>query len=150
MARKKFPACAEYDQVDDITEARIEAWLSIDQVIELCDIDKRTWYRWLQRGAPRWAIRLVMSQRATLDRFGWKDWEIRDGVLYCKQLAYRYHWTPAHLILPLFNARDSTGLYSSQAGNVASLDGARQSRSEDAPGASTIAPTAVQPIAGAS
>jgi hypothetical protein len=42
-----------------------------------------------------------MSQSPTLDRFGWKDWEIRKGILHYKQLSYRYQWTPAKLIVPL-------------------------------------------------
>lgn len=90
-----------------ITEARIEALLTVDQCIELCDITKRTWYRWLQEGAPRWAIRLVMSQRGNLDYLGWQDWEIRNGALQYKQLSYRYYWEPVNLLLPLYNVRES-------------------------------------------
>jgi hypothetical protein len=98
---------AGLDEAETITEARIEAWLTVNQCIELCDISERTWYRWLQEGAPRWAIRLVMSQRGCLDYLGWQDWEIRKGILYYKQLNYRYHWEPVNLVLPLFNVRDS-------------------------------------------
>ena len=76
-----FVRRAGLDVADTITDARLIAGLSIVDCIELCDISPRTWYRWLQHGAPRWAIRLILSQQGTLDRFGWKHWEIRRGAL---------------------------------------------------------------------
>lgn len=94
------------DQTNDIDEARRLAFLSVTDVLELCDIKIRTWYRWQASGAPKWAVRLVLSQTGKLDHLGWKNWEIRQGTLYCNQLAYRYHWEPHHLILPLYGVTD--------------------------------------------
>jgi hypothetical protein len=74
---------------------------------ELCDINERTWYRWIKDGAPRWAIRLVMSKRGSLNHLDWKDWENDGGCLYYRQLQYRYYRTPARLRVPLFNIKDS-------------------------------------------
>jgi hypothetical protein len=125
---KSYVDQAGLDQADTITEARIEARLSVAQCIELCDISQRTWYRWLSNGAPRWAIRLVTSQSPTLDRFGWKDWEIRKGILHYKQLSYRYYWTPARLILPLYNARESHIAWQGTTDNLSSLEEARKAK----------------------
>lgn len=119
---------AGLDNVYDITEARLRAGLTVRQCIELCDISERTWYRWLRYRAPTWAIRLVMSQQATLDRFGWKDWEISGGCLYFKQLSYRYYWTPVKLILPLYNLRESDLAWQSQADNLSAIEPARKAR----------------------
>ncbi len=79
-------------------------------------------------GVPKWAIRLVMSQRPTLDRFGWKDWEIRKGLLHYKQLSYRYYWTPVKLVLPLYNIRESDIPWQGQADNLSALEQARKAR----------------------
>ena len=128
MQRKSYVDQAGIDLADTITEARIEAWLTVAQCMELCDISERTWYRWLNKGAPRWAIRLVMSQRPTLDRFGWQDWEIRKGLLHYKQLSYRYYWTPASLILPLYNVRESDIAWQGTADNLSSLEQARKAK----------------------
>jgi hypothetical protein len=125
---KSYVDQAGLDLIDTITEARIEAWLTVAQCIELCDISERTWYRWMRNGAPRWAIRLVMSQGPALDRFGWKDWEIRKGLLHYKQLSYRYHWTPAQLILPLYNARESHLAWSGTTDNLSAIETARETR----------------------
>jgi hypothetical protein len=125
---KSYVNGAGLDLVDTITEARIEAWLSVDQCIELCDISERTWYRWIRDGAPRWAIRLVMSQRPALDYLGWKDWEIRGGCLYNKQLSYRYHWTPAALMIPLYNIPESDIPWAAAADNLSSIEKARKAR----------------------
>lgn len=87
---------------DDITHARVLAGLTVDQSITLCGVSRRTWYRWTSSQAPTWALRVLLSYRGTLDRLGWKDWEIRGGRLYCNQLAHCYWWEPFHLILPLY------------------------------------------------
>ena len=125
---RSYVAAAGLDLVDTITEAQVEARLTVSQCIELCDISERTWYRWLKDGAPTWAIRLVMSQAPNLDRFGWKDWEITGGCLYFKQLSYRYYWTPTKLILPLWGITSASAPWESDADNLSSLDTARKAR----------------------
>jgi hypothetical protein len=83
----------------------------------------------LQEDAPTWAIRLIESQVGTLDRFGWKHWEIRDGALYCNQLNHRYHWTPAQLLLPLYStSTDSHIAWQQSADNLSSLETARKAK----------------------
>ena len=71
-----------------------------------------------------------MSQQATLDRFGWKHWEIHKGVLYNNQLSYRYHWTPANLLTPLFNAAASDTPWSNTADNLSSIEDARKTKQQ--------------------
>jgi hypothetical protein len=122
---------ASLDATDCIIEARLITGISVSECIELCDITERTWYRWIANGAPRWAIRLVLSQLGTLDRFGWKDWEIRSGVLYCNQLHHRYHWEPVNLLLPLYGIRDSALGYAHHADNLSSIEAARKKRTVD-------------------
>lgn len=39
---------AKLNHTDDLHEALIHAGLSVDDCIELCDISRRTWYRWRQ------------------------------------------------------------------------------------------------------
>jgi hypothetical protein len=97
------------------------AGLRVSDCIELCDISQRTWYRWMAHGAPRWAIRLILSQCGTLDRFGWKHWEIRRGALYCNELHHRYYWEPVRLLLPLYGVTDPALPHSGPADNVSSL-----------------------------
>lgn len=137
---------AGLDNVSDITGAMIEARLTADQCIELCDISERTWYRWKNEGAPQWAIRLVMSQRPALDRFGWKDWEISGGCLYFKQLSYRYYWTPAKLILPLWGITDASAPWQSQADNLSVLEPARKARKARSNVTKTPINTASKPL----
>lgn len=128
---KSYVMAAGLDLYDDITEARLVARLTVAQCIDLCDCTERTWYRWMQDGAPRWAIRLVMSQRGTLDHLGWKDWEIDGGCLYHRQLSYRYYWTPTRLLLPLYNVTASDIAYRAHADNLSSIETARDARKTD-------------------
>lgn len=121
---------AALDTTFCITDARLLARLSVSQCLELCDVSERTWRRWMHVGAPVWAVRLVLSQRATLDRFGWKAWEIRGGCLYNNQLSHRYYWTPAKLLLPLYGITDHDIPWSGLAANLSSLDCARRQREE--------------------
>lgn len=121
---------AALDTTGCITDARILARLSVPECLELCDVSERTWRRWMRIGAPAWAVRLVLSQQATLDRFGWKNWEIRDGCLYNSQLHHRYYWTPAKLLLPLYGITDDDMPWSGLAANLSSLDRARRQREE--------------------
>ena len=97
---------AKLNHTEDLNEARIHAGLSVDDCIELCDISRRTWYRWRSESAPKWAVRLILSQAGTLDRFGWTDWEIRGTRLYLNQFSYRYWWEPQHLVMPLYGVKD--------------------------------------------
>ena len=124
-----FVRRASLDVTNCITEARLIAGLTVPECIELCDVSQRTWYRWLQHGAPRWAVRLVLSQQGTLDRFGWPHWEIRRGVLYCNELHHRYYWEPVHLLLPLYGITDRTVLHGGDTDNVSSL-GVKKNRGE--------------------
>lgn len=99
---------AGLNHTNDIVEARRLARLSVADCLDLCDISKRTWYRWLSESPPKWAVRLILSQVATLDRFGWRGWEIRGGKLYFNQLSYQYFWEPCHLVLPLYGIKNPT------------------------------------------
>ena len=71
-----------------------------------------------------------MSQRGSLDYLGWQDWEIRKGILYYKQLNYRYHWKPINLVLPLFNVRDSGVPWNEATDKLSSIEGARKARND--------------------
>jgi len=121
---------AGLDATSCLTEARLTAWLTVEQCMELCDVSQRTWYRWMARGAPRWAIRLILSQQGSLDRFGWKHWEIRRGCLYNLQLSHRYHWTPVNLLMPLYGFTDSGAGWSHLADNVSSIEAASRARNQ--------------------
>lgn len=132
----------DLDQTSDLTEARVLAGLSTAACIDLCDITPRTWQRWCNNGAPKWATRLILATRGTLDRYGWKDWEIRGGLLYFNQLAYRYWWDPVRLVLPCYGITDPEILYRNIADNVSGLEKARElklvnSASESQPFAET-------------
>ena len=86
---------AMFDSYDHIQ--LVEARMTTADAIMLCDIAERTGHRWLSDGAPRWAIRLVQSQIATLDRFDWKHWKIHGGNLYNNELhtgitGHRHVW----------------------------------------------------------
>ena len=63
----------------------------------------------------------MLSQRGTLDRFGWKNWEIRRGALFCNDLHHRYYWEPVHLLLPLYGVTDPALPHTGRADNVSSL-----------------------------
>jgi len=106
MTEQSYVNKAKLNHTDDILEARIYAGLSVDDCIELCDVSRRTWYRWRSESAPKWAVRLILSQAGTLDHLGWTDWQIRGGRLYCNQLSYRYWWEPQHLVMPLYGVTD--------------------------------------------
>jgi hypothetical protein len=127
---KSYVTIAGLDDVDTIFEAMVRAHLTRVQCIELCDINERTWRRWIKHGAPRWAIRLVMSQRGSLDHLGWKDWEIDNGCLFFNQLSHRYHWTPARLILPLYSLTASHLPWTATADNLSSLEAARKTKED--------------------
>ncbi len=74
---------------------------------------------------------LVMSKRGTLDHLGWKDWEVRKGLLHYKQLSYRYYWTPVKLVLPLYNIRESDIPWQGQTDNLSAIETARNARKVD-------------------
>jgi hypothetical protein len=114
------------DTTSDLTEARHIAGLSVADCIELCDVSKRTWYRWSKEGAPTWAVRLILSCHGTLDRFGWPDWEMRGGRLYYNQLSHRYFWDPMRLVMPLYGVHDPAILWQHYHDNVAGIDRARE------------------------
>ncbi len=116
----------DLDQTSDLDEARALAGLSIAACIDLCDISSRTWYRWCHDGAPRWATRLILSTRGTLDRFGWKDWEIRHGRLYYNQLSYRYYWDPVRLVVPLYGVKDPGIIFQDLSDKVSGIEEARE------------------------
>jgi hypothetical protein len=75
----------------------------------------------MPQGGPRQANHLILSQQGTLDRFGWQNWEIRRGALYCNELHDRYYWEPVHLLLPLYGVTDPALPHSGRADNVSSL-----------------------------
>jgi hypothetical protein len=126
-----FVRRASLDTTESVIEARLITGLSVPDCIELCDVTQRTWYRWLKTGAPTWAIRLILSQQGTLDRFGWKRWEIRKGVLYCNDLHHRYSWEPINLLLPLYGINNAALPHSGIADNVSSLEEKRKRREVD-------------------
>ena len=81
----------------------------------------------------RWAVRLVESQIATLDRFDWKDWEIRGGNLYNNELHYRYCWAPARGALPAHNVLDSYIPWHSSTDNLALIEVLKRPRNSSKP-----------------
>lgn len=105
MADKSYVRRARLNLTDDIEEARLMVGLSLDDAVELCAVSFRTWYRWKSEKAPKWAVRLVLSQTGKLDHLGWKNWEIRKGRLYCNDFNYRYYWEPQHLVLPMYGVK---------------------------------------------
>lgn len=119
---------AALDTTDSLDDARVAAGLTVADCIDLCDISARTWYRWQRDGSPKWAIRLIMSQCGTLDRFGWKHWEIRNGVLYCNDLHHRYYGEPVNLLLPLYGVKDSALAFAGRTDNLSSIEVARKRR----------------------
>ena len=105
----------------DIREARYMARMSVADAITLCDISPRTWYRWQAERAPRWAVRLILSQCGHLDHLGWKNWEIRGGRLYFNELSWLHWWEPKHLVMPLFGVRDVSILTPEHTDNLSGL-----------------------------
>ena len=137
-----YIAKARLNVTSCVTEARLIARLTITECIELCNISERTWYRWRQSGAPTWAVRLILSQHASLDRFGWHDWEIRNGALHWNQLHHRYFWTPERLVLPLYNIQNSAAPWHAYADNLSSLEAAREAQKR----AKTLQTKDIEPI----
>jgi len=137
-----YISTADLNVTSCVTEARFIARMSITECIELCGISARTWYRWRQSGAPIWAVRLMLSQQATLDRFGWKHWEIRNGALHWNQLHHRYFWTPERLVLPLYNVQSSAAPWHSYTDNLSSLEAAREAQK----GPKTLQAKDIEPI----
>ncbi|MEM1402244.1 MAG: hypothetical protein AAGG55_02830 [Pseudomonadota bacterium] len=116
------------DVTTSVEEARLIVGMSLPDVLELCDITTSTWYRWRRNESPRWAVRLIMSQQGRLDRFGWDHWEIRNGVLYCNELHYRYSWEPINLLAPFWGIDPAAVAAAQGTANVASIDAARKDR----------------------
>lgn len=115
----------------DLEEARRTAGLSLARTLEELDISERTWHRWMRKGeAPVWAFRLIHFLSGDLTRLGWKNWQIRGGVLYYNELHYRYHWTPTRLVLPLYNVTESDAAWQQTADNLTSIETLRAARDE--------------------
>ncbi|PLW80969.1 hypothetical protein CWI75_17890, partial [Kineobactrum sediminis] len=84
------------------------------------------------------------SQQGSLERFGWKHWEIRRGCLYNRQLSHRYYWTPVKLRMPLYGFTDSDAGWSHLADNLSSLEAGRKARNQDQSLQNTANPTSTK------
>lgn len=85
-------------------EARIQAGLFfVDMLKELC-ISERTFYRWKKADrVPYWAYRIMELLSGDLTRLGWRNWELKNGVLYNNDLNRRYYsWLPGELLITTF------------------------------------------------
>ena len=91
----------------EFEEARIHAGLFISDLPEALGVSWRTLRRWKQTGlVPWWAYRILCLLSGDLAPFGWPDWELKNGVLYQKNLSYRHHnWVPGDLLGGLFTLR---------------------------------------------
>lgn len=87
-----------------LEEARRDAGFFISEACEILGISEQTWRRWRRnRAAPVWAVRHLELLNGDLTHLGWRNWVIKNGVLYEKSLNPRYHfWEPADLLMPLF------------------------------------------------
>lgn len=81
-----------------INEARLNAGFFVGECLELFQITERTWYRWIKSGAPNWAHELLELKSGKLDAFGWKNWQIRNGILFCDQFRKPMSWDKQELL----------------------------------------------------
>jgi len=79
-----------------------EARLTLPETLSLLDISRTTWRRWNDSGPPSWAIQLLRHRAGYLDALGWRQWQIRGGLLYCNDLHYSENWAPGELIAQRF------------------------------------------------
>src|SRR5690606_19114837 len=87
-----------------IDQARQEAGFFISETINKLGICRSTWYEWQkQKAAPEWAWKLLKMYSGDLSYLGWKHWEIKEKVLYNRQLSQKYYnWLPADLMVSVF------------------------------------------------
>lgn len=91
-----------------LEEARQVAGLSFERFLFELNISERTYYRWKQKGeAPYWAGRIIELLSGDLACHGWKDWELKNGRLFCKSLSNRYSWHHSEITKTVFFARPS-------------------------------------------
>lgn len=87
-----------------IEQARHDAGFFIAEVIDKLGINKSTYYHWKkQKQAPEWAWKLLKMYGGNLDELGWKHWQIKEKVLYNRQLSTKYYnWIEADLMVSVF------------------------------------------------
>lgn len=87
-----------------IEQARQDAGFFMSEVIDKLGINKSTWYHWKQqKQAPEWAWKLLKMYGGNLDELGWKHWQIKEKVLYNRQLSTKYYnWIEADLMVSVF------------------------------------------------
>jgi hypothetical protein len=72
-----------------------DAGLTHDQAAAFLGRSRRTFFRWLQLGAPPWVVEPLRLRAGWLDQFGWAGWRIRKGCLSC--IHWREGFTAADL-----------------------------------------------------
>lgn len=84
----------------NIDEFRTKLALFVHECIDELGISERTWYRWVQQNcAPEWAYKLLRYRAGHLDGMGWKQWQIREGILYFDGFkSHAYQWEPGELL----------------------------------------------------
>ncbi len=70
----------------DLDTARLWAWMTPAQVIELCDVDRRTWRRWMngQARIPRSVYELLRVRAGFFPAIAgddWAGWKFHRGAL---------------------------------------------------------------------
>lgn len=72
-----------------------DAGLTHDQAAAFLGRSRRTFFRWLQFGAPPWVVEPLRLRAGWLDQFGWSGWRIRKGRL--SSIHWREGFTSADL-----------------------------------------------------
>lgn len=73
-----------------------DAGLTHDQAAVFLGRSRRTFFRWLQFGAPPWVVEPLRLRAGWLDQFGWSGWRIRKGRLSC------IHWREGFTSVDLY------------------------------------------------
>lgn len=87
----------------EFEEARIEAGLFFDRLLEELCVEKRTLSRWKkQNRVPGWAMKIVELLSGDLAIHGWPEWELKKGLLFNKNLSDCYAWTAADVAITAY------------------------------------------------
>lgn len=66
---------------EELTRLRLDAGLSVKQLLALVGRGPATWMRWRKSGAPAWVGVLLRMKAGYLDHLGWSGWRIHKGRL---------------------------------------------------------------------
>lgn len=89
-----------------LDEARHIAGFFVSEVCQELGISQRTWYRWRSQGyGPKWALKCLEILSGDLSHLGWKNFYIKDSVLYNRELNTKYYnWETQDLMITVFCA----------------------------------------------